>query len=387
VFGALDELLAADLVHVDRGVYAFRQRAAQQLIERNIEETARRACHRRIGLALLAKGPGNATERLHAARHLLRGGEDARGAELVVTAVDALDDISAQVDERGIDALELALTACEHLGRLPADAMRIRLTLLPCAFLFDHALVRHGLPAIDRLEQDSGMAFVREQDPDAALMQRALTGLARASERYQGQPECERVFDPVRSAIELGKALLSMQAIYSTQLDVERARECAARFEPLSVLSEVAMLCHDAAVAAVHALVGRIEPALELQRGVAARTQELLMLPQEPSESLRLRALLAAMAYIVALRVAFTEPKEALRMADLIDRQAPSRHKAGAAQLRWLASYLMGDVGATERFQAQYEERLVRYRQHGSSGVDLAYRIRAYALGGDLLGL
>jgi hypothetical protein len=48
---------------------------------------------------------------------------------------------------------------------------------------------------------------------------------------------------------------------------------------------------------------------------------------------------------------------------------------------------LTGDADAAARYQAEYEQRLVRFRMHGSSGVDLSYRIRAYELGGDLLAL
>jgi len=391
VFAALDELLAADLLLCDGQVYAFRQPAIREAVDARLDDQQRSACHRRIGLALLAREPRDATERLHAARHLLRGREDALGVDLVGVAIASLTDIAIEIDELGIDALELALHACERLGRPSPEAMHIRLLLLPCAFYFDHALVGYGLPAVARLEQDSGMSQVSEQDPTKPLLDRIVLALGKAVERHQQLPEAERLFDPIRSAKELGKALLAMQAIYSTQFDIETARACCKRFEPLAALTPMAKLCHDAALAAIDALVGRIEPAIALQQDVVVRTQALLASMQEagadPNDVVVVRALLASMAYVVALRLACTRPQESLRLADLIDRMAPNRHKAGAAQLRVLTSYLMGDADASVRFQADYEQRLMRFRQHGSSGVDLSYRIRAYELGRDLLGL
>ena len=269
--------------------------------------------------------------------------------------------------------------------------MLIRLTLLLCAFLYDHGLVGYGLPAVERLEQDSGMAAVAEQDPEKSYLERIVLALTKAGERYRELPEAERVYDPVRSAQELGRALIAMQAIYSTQFDIEKARECCARFEPLAALTPMAKLCHDSALAAIDALIGRIEPALALQQDVVVRAQALLASMQangaDPQQVVVVRALLASMAYVVALRLLFTNPQESQRMADLIDHVAINRHKAGAAQLRVLASYMLGDADAAARFQAEYEQRLVRFRQHGSSGIDLSYRLRAYELGGDLLGL
>lgn len=391
VFAALDELLAADLLLCDGQVYVFRQPAILEAIDARLDDPQRAECHRRIGLALLAGEPRDPSEKLHAARHLLRGGEDALGVDLVGTAIASITDFGMDIDERGVEALELALPACERLGRPSRDGLNIRLVLLPCAFLYDHALVDYGLPAVARLERDSGMSEVSEQDPNKPLVDRVVLAFGKAIERHQQLPEAERLFDPLRSAKELGRALLAMQAIYATQFEIEKARECCQRFEPLAALTPMAKLCHDAASSAIDALVGRIEPAIVLQQDVVVRSQALLASMQaagaDPQEIIVVRALLASIAYVVALRLLFTQPHESLRLADLVDRVAPNRHKAGAAQLRVLTSYLMGDADASARFQTDYEQRLVRFRQHGSSGVDLSYRIRAYELGRDLLGL
>lgn len=391
VFAALDELLAADLVVCDGQSYAFRQSAIEDAIESRMDDERRRACHRRIGLALVERPLRGVGERLHAARHLLRGGENERGVDLAIAAANAIGELSLEVDGAGIEALELALAACLRGGRPRRDEMTLRLTLLPCAFLFDQALVGYGEPAAEQLERDSGMAFVAEQDPSKSLVERVIMGLGQANERFLRLPEAERVYDPVRSARELGKALLAMQAVYSSRFEIDTAAKCCARFEPLAALTPMAKLCQDAALAAIDALRGRIEPALALQQDVVERSQAMLASMEAAGEGAEprsvVRALLASIAYVVGLRLLFTKPDESRRLADLIDRVAVDRHKASAAQLRVLACYVTGDADAATRYQAEYEQRLVRFRMHGSSGVDLSYRIRAFELGGDLLAL
>ena len=84
VLQVLDELARSDVLHADRGGYRFGSTALREALLADMDRARRAGTHRRLGAALArVAGPGNPELRIEAGWHLIKGGDDLRGADMI----------------------------------------------------------------------------------------------------------------------------------------------------------------------------------------------------------------------------------------------------------------------------------------------------------------
>ena len=379
-YAAIDELAASEVLACAGTHYAFRQQGIQQAVERTISETRRRALHRRIGLALAESDPRSARDKLRVALHLLRGEDHARGIEWTFAGIASLRDMALELDPLCVDACELALAAAVNQRCAPHEILRLRLTLLGCAFIFDQRLLVHVPEAIEQLCSDVGLSRLADQDPALPLRDRVLKAMAEAGARRAVLAEHERGLPPGEAAVELNRALLTLQAIHVTRLDLAGVRKVTELLAPLAAISPVAEVFYDNALAAVEGLRGS-DRGTQILESVLARADSLRT--AGVSEA-RVRSHKSSLSFVLGLRYANIEPQRTRQFADDIDRLGEKRRASGAIQLRMLAEIMDGSTAELERRRRELENRLVTHSVHGSSGLHLQYFTRAYSLSLDL---
>src|SRR5262249_42895126 len=110
-YGALDQLVAEQLLLIDGGHYRFGQESVRAALVAQIDPGRRRAMHLRAAETLLADPEASAGTQIEAAGHLMQAGQEGRGADIVARAGRAfLQREGAQASvEQIVKALDLAL--------------------------------------------------------------------------------------------------------------------------------------------------------------------------------------------------------------------------------------------------------------------------------------
>jgi hypothetical protein len=117
-FRALDEMVMAHVIVGGLATYDFAQEGFREALLRALPRARRRAIHLSLGEAFLARGVERPVRKVQAGFHLLRGGAEVRGAELLVQATLMLGETASGVLDLGpmfVGALEAALAVFEAL--------------------------------------------------------------------------------------------------------------------------------------------------------------------------------------------------------------------------------------------------------------------------------
>ena len=141
----LDELLAEGVLVGAGGRFRFGQDSLRESLLSRLDDERRRRIHRQVGEALLRARDGTTFDAVIAGWHLLRSGDEERGAELLANAGRQLmletDDLHAAVP-----ALEAALVVYRRLGRAPHELAALVGPLAAASFFVDRRLAsRYGL--------------------------------------------------------------------------------------------------------------------------------------------------------------------------------------------------------------------------------------------------
>ena len=229
-FAAISALLAASVLAPAGDRYRFAQRDLRTLLAAGVDEPRRRALHGRIARALpqaeaLALLP----------HHLLLAGMDGEAIErLLPLRADPRVGYSALA----LELLDRAIPAAERLG-LP---MQVRVELL--MWMIDNAsvlgeyerFVRHALPLLDRLEQDSGLRAYQQLPETLPAKARLEQALASAQQRYDAAPAPQRGLPPAEAIPRLARLCAMFNSMVSVVLDLA-FHERVPSLEPLSALS------------------------------------------------------------------------------------------------------------------------------------------------------
>ncbi|HEX2677895.1 MAG TPA: protein kinase, partial [Polyangiales bacterium] len=163
VFSALNELTSGNILRARGDADAFTHPALADAVRRGTSDAERREIHLRIA-KLYESLPERQAFML--AWHLQQGGEHQRARELLVQEASATntDRASAGFATRsrshyrfGRIAYETALEHCERAGASPRAKFELRRSLVYLAVYYDPQLIRHSLPLIEQLRQDTGL--------------------------------------------------------------------------------------------------------------------------------------------------------------------------------------------------------------------------------------
>ncbi len=155
-FAALDELTEKGVLQGEGEQFRFRHDSAREALLRGVPPDRRRELHRRVGARLMEEA--DASERAaEIGFHLLEGGDERAGADLLAKAGRALYEAQALAD--CIAPLEAALAARERLGEPRGRTMDLRAMLLAAGWVSDRAVgSKHAYRVVSEYREASGIA-------------------------------------------------------------------------------------------------------------------------------------------------------------------------------------------------------------------------------------
>ncbi len=376
VFGALNELVAAQVLAGTQDAYVFSQTGLVQALHRRLDEKRRRQVHAELARAYQSVGYDNPWVIIY---HLQQGGQAEPALDrllpLVETTGAAVGSYALQVQ-----CCELGLALAEKLQRSPREVYFIRKALILLASRYDANLLRHASAADAQLHRDSGLVFW-ERLNGLEPVERIQRCLQMAQSEWESLPKVQRGLSPTEAVKEF--------AIYSTF--VTSACGCAQDAKGLAKLwALVAPLGPLApAIALLVKLLGNALRALRGQR-VAERYLEMEESLQQDvpgmTDVVRERTR-HVISYTVALNaIQFGEVEPALKRADILESH-PS-FVTNAWQIRMLAQLLFGNAEEAERCRERFELSAVQNPESDSHTVHgLVFEATPRILSGDLMGL
>lgn len=241
VWELLDELVAANLLHMTGPHYQFTSLAARQTAISQLTSTERRAAHRALGHALL-RLQGDATMlQLQAGWHFIRGGDEMFGARMIAQAAERSTWIALLLVNLypAADPVEAALMVYRR-HRVPARQRLPLLSALAQAGYYSHYswADRYGDVALDAAEQASGLAAARRYRRWIGGHLGLWLALTLACIRHYLLPKEVRGGSFRALLTQACSTVCALTGVATITLDSERAARVAATLEPLKVLPE-----------------------------------------------------------------------------------------------------------------------------------------------------
>jgi hypothetical protein len=384
------ELEQRGILIADEENLRFSHTALLEAARRQLSAAERLRLHAQLGMLLSRASTSEDPEaQLVAAFHLLRGGDEQRGAHMLAEAGRALafdpDGIPS-----AIPALEAALAVFSKQHRSARVLARVLGPLVLCGFYRDRGVLeRYGDQAADLMQRALGLRFARRLRP--LLGGRLATWLGLLA----GLGDHVLAYGPRRGALGFRESL----TIYVTAvaaltghgaitLDAPRARRLAELLEPFRFLGSD----HGAAITYryLHALSrmpeDRVAKTLVHCRAVLARVEAAQPIDELPADAREL--LRGTLHYTCGTLETFREDPQALRHAELLDGMGAKLFELFANQIRANYYGLRGEEELAESFRRKVE----LYAVQAGSGwqADLWSPASAavyYNLAEDLVGL
>lgn len=158
IFRALEELIGQGVLESAAGGYRFCQEPFREALFEGLDPERRKALHLGYGRSLLQSGSRTLEEEIEAGWHLLHGGDETRGADMLAITSERLaleeDNIAAAVP-----AVEAALDVYKRQGRSPAERLRFLARLVGWSPYSDRSDLadRYGEQTVRALYRYSGM--------------------------------------------------------------------------------------------------------------------------------------------------------------------------------------------------------------------------------------
>jgi hypothetical protein len=243
-YAALDALVSEEILVAYGGDYRFAREVLRELIVDTIPPVQRRAHHRHAGETLLQRAHEDLALQLAAAIHLLRAGDEARGAELLGRAGRRFLNATAIIDQSAdqvVEALHIAFQAYAKQGRSASEQAELLLPMLTLAYYTPtqwRLIPRYADRAIELGLEITGIARARRLK---RLLGRKLglacalswAGLRLSLARRRGAGY------GLRTAIELVVgSIVTIQGTRALCLDAEALERVNRELEPLTYFGD-----------------------------------------------------------------------------------------------------------------------------------------------------
>jgi Protein kinase domain/AAA ATPase domain len=237
----LDELARNDVLHRDQNGYRFSSSALRDALLVGMDEHERDSCHIRLGLAFEALAAGDRAGLLEAGWHLMRGGEELRGANLVAYvmregyAVRALSVNSYLIGP----IADAALRVYKRHRRSAYERLPLLAAVAQAGYYEDYALNdRYADEALDTIEDIAGMHSARTLQRIVGRYLALPLALALALLRFVLTPKRERIY-PFKELInQMFTTVVALVGTATMSLDADRADRIARVLQPFAVLPE-----------------------------------------------------------------------------------------------------------------------------------------------------
>ncbi|MDB4989489.1 MAG: serine/threonine protein kinase [Myxococcaceae bacterium] len=238
----LDELARCDVLHRDATGYRFSSTALRESLIAHMDEHARDTSHRRLGQAFARlAGPLDHALKIEAGWHLIQGGDELRGADLialVLSAGYASRTLSANNFRLGPPS-EAALTIYKRHRRSSYQRLPLLAALAQASYYEEiHWNARYGDEALDVLEDVSGMRLARRLSRWLGRYLALPIALTVAFFRFYLTPKRERTYSFSEMLHQLFSTVTSLVGAATLGLDADRADRIASVLQPFSMFPE-----------------------------------------------------------------------------------------------------------------------------------------------------
>jgi Protein kinase domain/AAA ATPase domain len=385
-FAALDELSAEGILVGFGNGYHFEQEALRLRILASVGQEEQLRLHRLLGGKLLDTENPDVAALLSAGWHLLYGGDEKRGAEILRRV--ALDLVAADELPEAVPALEAAVSVYRKLGRPMHQLLGLLEPLAFAGYYVDRRLAaKYGDEVLQLLSHETGLALTVRLRPYLGSYISLVVGLLYAIclHLFGGRGGL-RVLNN-RVAI-LGGISCALTGTSTICLDHEGAARRAAVFEPFSVMGKRhgGAFCHALAKALVQLTEDHAAQTIAELRDLLARIDQpfgVIGLPQ-PLRPIIKGGILFALGALEG----FTDPPRAIACADELEACGLRLYDMVACQIRANYHACQGNADLAREYEKEVEMHAVR---NGSAWQAEAWapsgKVIACIATGDLIGL
>jgi tetratricopeptide (TPR) repeat protein len=362
IIAALEELVRAEVLAEGSQGYWFSDSALRASALADLDAPARSALQVRVGEILLAAADSPSAQ-IAAGLHLIRGCDEARGAELVEKAarrIVAEDLDPAKTLSRSAEALEAALDVYRKSGRGSLARLGLLVPLVLASYEISPLFaMRYGKEAISRLERALGLTPSCEERAPYDF-ETLAAALAAAPVPEEGEAKTDTTPDVVTLISWLVSSVMTLTAVSSAIIDHAAEEQFAEALRPFTVFGPG----HPAAAAYdfCRLIVGMTEDRLAASHaGWSAMLARLAELPFPAQLKRRLRR-----GALYALGVLETQRDDGAALSRIaeFEEMGGAQDTAIANQLRFLFHGFRGDIQAAERHRELVEAYAV---QHGAA--------------------
>jgi hypothetical protein len=240
VLALLDELAEHDVLYAEQDGYRFSSSALREALLAGMDDERQERNHLRLGEAF-AKLAGDDKPRLRieAGWHLIRGGADERGADLIAsTTLDAVTGRDLMVNLHRIgQPLEAALKTYGKYRRSLYERLPLLATLAQAGYYEDRVWGdSYGDEALAALEWLTGLATARHLRRFLGGWLALVVGILSAWFRFRLAPARERKYSFAKLMTHLFGTVTTLAGVAALSFDSERCESIAAVLEPFAVL-------------------------------------------------------------------------------------------------------------------------------------------------------
>jgi hypothetical protein len=233
-FTALDTLTSAGMLVGYEGAYRFAQRSTRERLLARIAPVDAKRLHLAIAEWLLSSEDLSLANVLSAGWHLLSGGDEARGSQLLHRA--GIELLQADQLPEAIPVIEAVLAIYRRANRPRSEICGLMQHLAAAGYYAERRLAdQYGDEALELLAEETGLALARRVRPYAGSYIALLVGLVYAVSLYLfARRGGIRALNANVSV--MGGLSASMVGVSIICLDAPAARRHAAHFGPFSSL-------------------------------------------------------------------------------------------------------------------------------------------------------
>jgi hypothetical protein len=238
-FEALEELVSTGVLLGHGDDYRFAQDSLRQELVESLDPERRARLHRRIGEWLLERRTHDPAARIEAGWHLLHGGEERRGADLLARQAVTLRDLNFfEGDVRGTTAaIEAALSVYKKEKRSAYELIPLLFALTLLGYFFERRLAEtYGDEAVDVLERAAGLGLARRLERLLGARLSVVIGLALAWLVFVVRRPRRLAYGFDLLVTYFVGSVTSLCAVATVCLDPARGTRMAARLEPFAAL-------------------------------------------------------------------------------------------------------------------------------------------------------
>lgn len=351
----LEELCGNDVLTQRDATYQFSREPARERLYESLTAERRRTLHGRLGGILFEQSATDVNARLDAGFHLLKGGKETEGADILAEAgtelVEHSDELAAAVP-----ALQAALEVFRRERRSKYVLIRVLGPLAFAGYRVDRRLAdEHGEPALELFRDLIGLRLAARMRPLLGRHLSLYLGLAAGFLRallFWGSSALTEFHALVTAFFSCATALTGTASVC---MDGERTRRYASYLEPMSALG-----ANHAATFAYELTVALSKVQEDRMAEVVARCQRVLAHLDDTSRPIRdltpESAALARGGALLAMGAmeAHRDGPGALRCADGLEATGLQLYAIAAAQIRSIYHGFQGDLVKA----AEYERRV-----------------------------